>query len=255
MASPMSLTSRPDLHSNDKTSSPSHSNTTSPPRATPLSFADFQLSPDSTDRPRLQSFSTLRGPSPEPAPGSITYALSGSSSSEPPTLEYSQVLLRYRSHSHSPARRDRSPDLKHNAVARLRNSESAINPNVQSQSWWSSRESLPKSRNSSPRGRKSLSPEYDDRWLSTRQVSLSLSLSIYIYIYPLSSFMITTHVLLSWIKKVSNAAASVLGVSGDLTHEALLLASDVLKFAPIFGLEAAAHALLSIWDAVQLVDV
>lgn len=48
---------------------------------------------------------------------------------------------------------------------------------------------------------------------------------------------------------------NVLGVAGDVTHEALLLSAELLQFAPMPGLEVAARALLDIWDALQMVDV
>ena len=49
--------------------------------------------------------------------------------------------------------------------------------------------------------------------------------------------------------------SSVLGNAGDVAHEALVISVDVLRFAPIAGLSDAARILLSIWDAVQKVDV
>lgn len=54
---------------------------------------------------------------------------------------------------------------------------------------------------------------------------------------------------------MAEAAANVLGVAGDVVHEALLLSVEVVQFVPIPGLEAAARSLLDIWDALQLVDV
>ncbi len=48
---------------------------------------------------------------------------------------------------------------------------------------------------------------------------------------------------------------NVLGTAGEVVHELLEVSVDVLKFAPIVGLEEAARTLLNIWDALQLVDV
>lgn len=57
------------------------------------------------------------------------------------------------------------------------------------------------------------------------------------------------------MQSVARALASTLDVALDVTHEILLLGSDVLHFAPVPGLEEAARTLLSIWDSLQLVEV
>lgn len=54
---------------------------------------------------------------------------------------------------------------------------------------------------------------------------------------------------------MAKAAANVLGTASDVAHEALILSSDLLQFAPIAGLSEAARVLLNIWDALQMVDV
>lgn len=56
-------------------------------------------------------------------------------------------------------------------------------------------------------------------------------------------------------QRVAQAAASVLGTAGALTHEALFIGVDLFQFAPVPGLAGAAHTLLKIWDAVGLVSV
>ncbi|KAL6299815.1 hypothetical protein BKA93DRAFT_569950 [Sparassis latifolia] len=56
-------------------------------------------------------------------------------------------------------------------------------------------------------------------------------------------------------QRVADAAVSIMGVAGDVVHEALLLSSDVVQFSPIPGLQVAARGLLDIWDALQLVDM
>ncbi len=38
-------------------------------------------------------------------------------------------------------------------------------------------------------------------------------------------------------------------------HEALLLSTDLLEYAPIPGLQNVARTLLQIWDSLELVDV
>ena len=44
-------------------------------------------------------------------------------------------------------------------------------------------------------------------------------------------------------------------LAGDITHEVLIRASELLKFAPIPGLEGSARVLLGIWEALQQVEV
>ncbi|KAI0730429.1 hypothetical protein C8Q76DRAFT_613667 [Earliella scabrosa] len=57
------------------------------------------------------------------------------------------------------------------------------------------------------------------------------------------------------LQRVSAAATRALGLVTDVVHELLDLGADVLRFAPVPGLELAAIALLKVWDALQLVDV
>ncbi|TFK79567.1 hypothetical protein K466DRAFT_570161 [Polyporus arcularius HHB13444] len=57
------------------------------------------------------------------------------------------------------------------------------------------------------------------------------------------------------VMRVAEAAVNVLGTAGEVVHELLEVSVDVLKFAPIVGLEEAARTLLNIWDALQLVDI
>ncbi|EGO28920.1 hypothetical protein SERLADRAFT_413601 [Serpula lacrymans var. lacrymans S7.9] len=49
--------------------------------------------------------------------------------------------------------------------------------------------------------------------------------------------------------------SSIAHTAADITHEALSLGADALKFAPIPGLEEAAKALLAVWEGVQMVDM
>ncbi len=54
---------------------------------------------------------------------------------------------------------------------------------------------------------------------------------------------------------MAHAAANILGNAVDVAHEALILSADVLQLAPVVGLQEAAKTLLTIWDALQLVEV
>ncbi|CAA7263929.1 unnamed protein product [Cyclocybe aegerita] len=56
-------------------------------------------------------------------------------------------------------------------------------------------------------------------------------------------------------QKVAKAVVSALGTGADIVHEALFLGVELLDFAPIPGLQAAARTILNIWDAAQQVDM
>ncbi|KAF8889717.1 hypothetical protein CPB85DRAFT_1333584 [Mucidula mucida] len=56
-------------------------------------------------------------------------------------------------------------------------------------------------------------------------------------------------------KRVAKAASSILGTTLEVGHEALLLSTDLLEYAPIPGLQNVARTLLQIWDALELVDM
>ena len=47
----------------------------------------------------------------------------------------------------------------------------------------------------------------------------------------------------------------MLGHVTDVVHELLDVSTNILRLAPLPGLELAAIALLKIWDALQLVDI
>ncbi|KIJ98625.1 hypothetical protein K443DRAFT_56506, partial [Laccaria amethystina LaAM-08-1] len=55
-------------------------------------------------------------------------------------------------------------------------------------------------------------------------------------------------------KKVAQVAQSVLGTAGVVTHELLGISVELLKFAPMPGLQPGAQILLYVWDAVEQVD-
>ncbi|EIM84603.1 uncharacterized protein STEHIDRAFT_100616 [Stereum hirsutum FP-91666 SS1] len=55
--------------------------------------------------------------------------------------------------------------------------------------------------------------------------------------------------------RVVEAAASVLGTTARVAHEILFAGVDLLRFAPIPGLELAGRTLLEIWDALEMVEM
>ncbi|VDC00982.1 unnamed protein product [Peniophora sp. CBMAI 1063] len=56
-------------------------------------------------------------------------------------------------------------------------------------------------------------------------------------------------------KRVVEAASAVLGPAANLAHEALFVGVDLLQFVPVPALDVAGKMLLSIWDAVELIEV
>ena len=57
------------------------------------------------------------------------------------------------------------------------------------------------------------------------------------------------------MQTVAAVTSSILDTALDVTREALEIGQDILEFAPVPGLAEAAHVLVSIWNAVQLVEV
>jgi hypothetical protein len=54
---------------------------------------------------------------------------------------------------------------------------------------------------------------------------------------------------------VIEAIGGALGTAASIGHEALFVGVDLLRFAPVPGLELAGSILLNIWDAVDMVEV
>jgi hypothetical protein len=54
---------------------------------------------------------------------------------------------------------------------------------------------------------------------------------------------------------VIEAIGGALGTAASIGHEALFFGVDLLRFAPVPGLELAGSILLNIWDAVDMVEV
>lgn len=64
-----------------------------------------------------------------------------------------------------------------------------------------------------------------------------------------------TYIRSALLQCVAEAAANVLGTTGDVMHELLKANVNVLRFPPSIALKEAARTLLNIWDALQFVDV
>ncbi|RDB18261.1 Dual specificity protein kinase splA [Hypsizygus marmoreus] len=121
--------------------------------------------------------------------------------------------------------RERSRSPNDPSSSSPRSARTQTPPNEPPSSWWGNNELVPRPwRDPGPKRKKTVPEEQTEGWVHTRQ-------------------------------RVAQAAASVLGTTGDIVHEALFLSADFLEFAPIPGLEAAAKTLLNIWDALQLVDM
>ncbi|KII83772.1 hypothetical protein PLICRDRAFT_95753 [Plicaturopsis crispa FD-325 SS-3] len=171
-------------------------------------------------RSRGQSESTLRDvPISSLTSPSATSISIAAMSRLPPDSRPSPTSLVQRDRSKSPSYRDRSP-------GRLGLEEgSRTPPGGPPQSWWNrTDEIVSRPWRDTPKRKKTVPPEQTDGWEYTK-------------------------------KRVAEAAASVLGNTLDGAHEVLLLSVEVLRFAPIAGLEEAARTLLGIWDSLQLVDM
>ncbi|KAJ7072080.1 hypothetical protein C8F01DRAFT_1361505 [Mycena amicta] len=102
-------------------------------------------------------------------------------------------------------------------------------------SWWGRNvhdDTLPRPWRDPPKRQGTIPAEQTDSWAHTRKASLCR-------------------------RRVSTAAARVLGASLPVAHEALLLTSEFLDVVPVPvpGLQTAAKILLGIWDSVQGVDL
>ncbi|KZT05047.1 uncharacterized protein LAESUDRAFT_750759 [Laetiporus sulphureus 93-53] len=105
---------------------------------------------------------------------------------------------------------------------RITQGRSQTPPHEPPTSWWNARE--PISRPWEDKRHKSVPSEQTEGWLRTRQ-------------------------------RVAAAAVNVLGTAGEATHEVLVVSVELLEFAPLPGLQAAARSLLEIWDALQMVEI
>ncbi|KZT67854.1 hypothetical protein DAEQUDRAFT_693396 [Daedalea quercina L-15889] len=107
---------------------------------------------------------------------------------------------------------------------RVRSRRSETPPNGVPQSWWNDHEVEARPWSEAGKRQKSIPKEQTEGWHRTR-------------------------------KRVAEAVVNVLGVAEDVGHEALVISSELLEFAPLPGLRVAALALLDIWEALQMVDV
>ncbi|KAH9921625.1 uncharacterized protein B0H18DRAFT_1121320 [Fomitopsis serialis] len=107
---------------------------------------------------------------------------------------------------------------------RVRSHRSETPPDGVPQSWWHAHEVDARPWSDVEKRTKSVPPEQAEGWQRTR-------------------------------KRVAEAVVNVLGVAEDVGHEALVISSELLEFAPLPGLRVAALALLDIWEALQMVDV
>ncbi|KAI8992697.1 hypothetical protein BD414DRAFT_481927 [Trametes punicea] len=188
--------------------------------ATPASLSS------QTVRPRGISVSTIRPPS---LPSGAALHIARVASNPPPittssTTFAAQPDFRSRSRTSSLAHRGRSasPFRDFSLAWRSSSREAPTPPHGESTSWWTKIELLPRPWHE--RRQRTVPQEQTEGWVRTRE-------------------------------RVAEAAVNVLGVAGQVIHELLDVSVDVLRFAPIVGLEEAARTLLNIWDALQLVDI
>ncbi|TBU21950.1 hypothetical protein BD311DRAFT_869668 [Dichomitus squalens] len=203
-----------------------------PPSQPPadVSFSNPFKSPATTSqsasnqsvRSRGASVSTIRPPA-IPLGRVVSNPIPTSSSSSTTTLAPGDSDFRERSRASSVQLRGRSAspfrDLSFIWRSSAHGDEAPTPTHEQSTSWWTTREVVPR-----PWKQKTVPVEQTDGYIRTRN-------------------------------RVIEAATNVLGTTALVTHELLEVSVDLLRFAPIVGLEEAARTLLSIWDALQLVDI
>ncbi|KAI0640836.1 hypothetical protein C8Q79DRAFT_920613 [Trametes meyenii] len=177
-----------------------------------------------TVRPRGASVSTIRPPS---IPSANALHIARVASNPIPTTTSSTTFalapdFRSRSRASSVAHRGRSASPFRGFWSGSRDSEAPTPPNGESTSWWTTRELVPRPWHE--RKQRSIPVEQAEGWERTRQ-------------------------------RVAEAAVNVLGTTAEVVHELLEISTDLLRFAPIVGLEEAARTLLYIWESLQLVDI
>ncbi|KAI0753878.1 hypothetical protein C8Q74DRAFT_1307834 [Fomes fomentarius] len=196
------------------------------PKSVPLPPPQSQSS--QSVRSRGASVSTIRPPSIPLASAPLiarvvsSPAATNSLSSSTTTLTAAASDFRSRSRASSTGQRGRSASPLRDLSFIWRTPRNDTPPHGESTTWWSSTEIVP--RPWDEKKQKTVPVEQTEGYMRTRQ-------------------------------RVSEAAANVLGVTCDVFHELLEVSVDVLRFAPIVGLEEAARTLLNIWDALQLVDI
>ncbi|KAI0820557.1 hypothetical protein BC628DRAFT_1397178 [Trametes gibbosa] len=173
-----------------------------------------------TVRPRGGSVSTIRGPSITPT--NPLHIARVSSNPIPASTPASDFRSRSRASSLVHRGRSVSPFRDFSIIWRRSSHGDATPPNGESTSWWTKREVTV--RPWEERRHRTIPSEQTEGWVRTRE-------------------------------RVAEAAANVLGITAQVVHELLEVSTDVLRFAPIPGLEEAARTLLNIWDALQLVDI
>ncbi|KAH9886504.1 hypothetical protein C8Q73DRAFT_658100 [Cubamyces lactineus] len=182
-----------------------------------------------TVRSRGASVSTIRPPSSIPAVphAAATIHMARVVSNPPPSTTSfapSPSDFRSRSRASSTAHRGRStsPFRDLSLVWRGSSRDVPTPPNGESTNWWTKMDHF--HRPWQERRQRTIPVEQTEGWVRTRE-------------------------------RVAEAAVNVLGTTAQVVHELLDISVDVLRFAPLVGLEEAARTLLNIWDALQLVDI
>ncbi|KAH9926665.1 uncharacterized protein BXZ73DRAFT_78744 [Epithele typhae] len=244
---------------------PAHTPSPASARSAPAATVPSQST--TSVRSRGGSVSTIRPPS---IPGSITRVVSNpvppSLSSSTTTLGLASADFRSRSRASSDAHtsrgRSKSPIRDISAFWQpLKGTRGGAEtpPHGESTSWWTSREiSLRPWRE----GKKQVVPaEQSEGYLRTRERPLVGFLGCESLWFSSAQTRIefeeaaSTCEVFAHRSHVAEALVNVLGWAEEIGHELLELSTDLLRFAPIPGLEEAARTLLGIWDALQMVDI
>ncbi|OBZ74270.1 hypothetical protein A0H81_05040 [Grifola frondosa] len=226
-----------------KVSSPLNPSATPPKHTSSLSSADASTDslaassspaphshPSSISRPRGESVSTIRPPSAPPSTAPpVTRVVSNplpptvvsAAASRDPDSQFFGTRTRSRAASDAQRGRSKSPLRDFAFTWRSTSRDIPTPPHGAPVKWWNARELA---RPWEERRQRTIPHEHTEGWIQLHQ-------------------------------RVSEAAVNVLGTSGDVLHEVLLVSADVLRFVPILGLEEAARTLLGIWDSLQMVDI
>ncbi|KAI0049057.1 hypothetical protein FA95DRAFT_1538888 [Auriscalpium vulgare] len=177
-----------------------------------------------TPRVRVHSFSAASGPNYAQPPDSALIPITRVSSNPLPHNNSSTSLSTLVFGAPSSTFRHRSPSTSRSRGASPVRGEVVLGSATPTSTWWSRRAHPPRPWDESPKKKKTIPAEQTEGYLDTR-------------------------------KRVAHAVGSVLGTAALAAHEVLFIGVDLLRLAPVPGLEIAGFMLLNIWDALEMVEM
>ncbi|KAI0317882.1 hypothetical protein OF83DRAFT_1171602 [Amylostereum chailletii] len=232
----------------------------SPTHLTPTRTSSLTPPP----RSRVQSF-TSAGHEVADSPGIQGSPIIRVSSNPLPSTSTSPPSLFPRSFAHVSSVRDRSasgsrdPSPAGREVARVGtdDEDGAASPGS---TWWRQKAQPPRPWHEGPKRKKTIPVEQTDGYNHTRQTA---SVKKRAFDGALDAAMSSLSCVFDLVayeadfcrQRVQKAALSALGTAALIGHEMLFAGVDLLGFVPVPGLEVAARTLLSIWDALEMVEM